>query len=114
MIAIPHRSASGSLDNGWEFDPHERRVLCNVRVGATSVEFGLWVCSPERLVLGAHPFSRVNEECWKVLPERVIRTWSKGRESLETVRSPVHGALGCVGLMLTNTPAYVSQLLELL
>lgn len=114
MLTLPHRSASGALDHGWEYDSTERRILCNVRDGAARLEFGVWICSTDRLVIGAHPITRMNEECWRVLPERVIKTWPNRMERLETIRCSVHGALGCVAILLTNTPAAISAALEAL
>jgi len=114
MLCLRHRSASGDLSHGWEYDEQERAVLCHVREGQLSVEFRVRICSAERLVLGAHPILRLDAETWRIVPERVIRTWPNRVERLETIRCPVNSALGYVTLALTNTPPEVSRLLEAL
>lgn len=114
MISVRHRSASGDLANGWEYLPHERSILCNVRDGSLSVEFRVEVCARHRLVFGAHPIARLDGETWLILPERVIRTWPGRIERLDTIRCPVRAVLGMVGIALTNTPEEVSQVLEAL
>lgn len=112
MICLRHRSASGDLANGWEYDPRERSILCNVRKGALSVEFRVAICSVERPMLGAHPTLRLDAESWRIPPERYIRTWPNRIERLETIRCPIVGELGYVTIALTNTPHDVSEMLE--
>lgn len=114
MISLRHRSASGDLSNGWEFDPRERSILCNVREGQRSVEFRVEVCARERLAFGAHPLARLDGESWLVLPERVIRTWPNRIEKLDTIRCPILAELGTVAIALTNAPEAVSHALEAL
>lgn len=114
MLCLRHRSASGDLANGWEYLPHERSILCNVREGNLSVEFRVEVCARERLAFGAHPIVRLGAEEWCILPERVIRTWPHRQERLDTIRCPVNAALGMRGITLTNAVEDVSALLEAL
>lgn len=114
MICLRHRSASGDLANGWEYLPHERSILCNVRVGQRSVEFRVEVCARERLAFGAHPVVRLGAEEWCVLPERVIRKWPGRIERLDTIRCPVSDELGTICIALTNAPENVSAALEAL
>lgn len=114
MISLRHRSASGDLENGWEYDPAERRVHVAFKMGREEMTFSIEVCAAERLSIGAHPIKRLDAESWRVLPERVIRTWRDRVERLETIRCPFNGIVGYFAIALTNTPADVSALFEVL
>lgn len=114
MQCVRHRSASGSLGEGWEFSAPERSILLNVRDGSVVHEFTVEICARERLVFGAHPIVRISDEEWSILPERVVRVWPGRVERLETIRCPVRASLGMRGIALTNTPASVSCELEAL
>lgn len=84
------------------------------KMGREEMTFSIEVCAQERLVLGAHPLKRISEEQWTVLPERVIRTWREHIERLETIRCPFNGVVGYFAIALTNAPADVSALFEVL
>jgi hypothetical protein len=112
VISLKHRSASGDLANGWEYDAATREIVCSVRQGQRTSEMRVAVCARERLVFGAHPVTRLGSEEWLILPERVILTWPGRVERLETIRCPVRAELGVVGIALTNTPPGVSAQLE--
>ncbi len=114
MICLRHRSASGDVSNGWEFDARERRILCSMRDGRHVVEFGVYVCSAKRPAVGAHPIVRIDSEAFRVLPERYIVTWPKRIETLVTIRCPISDSVAYGNLVLTNTPATVAAELEAL
>lgn len=112
---VRHRSASGELRRSWEFIPEKRRIVVGLDLGAKGVTFAVDVCSPDRPIFGAVPVQRIDSETWRMLPQRVIRTWPGGVERLECMSQPITTTLGPgASIMLSNTPPEVSALLEAL
>ena len=111
MISCRHVSASGALDEGWQF--RARHIEATVRQGATLVHLWIEVCSPERPVFGAAPITRLDGEAWVIMPARFERTWPGGFEVLAASPCPV-GDLLAPGeqLALVNCPERVSEELE--
>lgn len=110
---VPHRTASGSLYRAWEYVADAGRIVVSVELGARDVTFAVDVCSLDQLVFGACPIVRVDAERWRILPQRVIRRWEKGREILEPLAQPITHSLGAgSSLVLCNTPPDVSAQLE--
>lgn len=112
-IYVPHVTASGSLRRRWEYVPTGRRLVVAYESGSLDVHFAIEVCSRERPAFGACTIVRVDEERWRVLPERYVRTWPEGVEALVPLAQPIASSLGHgVSLLLTNAPDDVSALLE--
>lgn len=112
---VPHRTASGSLRRSWEYVAAERRVLVSLDRGAADVTFAVEVCSQERPAFGACPIVRVDEERWRILPSRYVRTWPDGLEELRPLAQPISSSLGHgEAVVLTNTPEAVTAALEAL
>ena len=113
MLTCRHISASGPLDEGWEF--RRGHIEATVRRGATLIHLWIEVCSAVRPRFGAAPIVRLDGEGWIVLPVRFERTWPGGIETLTGSHCPV-GDLLDPGeqLALTNCPERVSAELEAL
>lgn len=75
MLCLKHRTASGSLDELWEYDPARRALDIVCRQGARTFAFRVSVCSPERPRLGAHALVRVSEGAWRLLPLAFYVAW---------------------------------------
>lgn len=114
MICVRHRSASGDLENCWEYVAGEQRVHVSLRMGSEVVSFSVAVCSAERPTIGAHPLRRLDSESWRIPPERYIRTWRNHVELLETIRCPLSDLVGYFTLAITNAPGQVARQLEAL
>ena len=84
-------------------------------MGSHTLVLDMAVCSPARPVFGAHPITRVNDESWRVVPLRYVRTWPGGVERLEALRCPIADLLAPGdSIILTNCPDHVSKQLEAL
>lgn len=114
-VTLRHKSASGRLDNAWEYDAREQRVHAIVRAGAIAATIDVEVCSPERPLMGAHPIKRVNGETWRIEAERYVREWVGGVERLRAIPCPIGDAIGPgTSLTLTQAPPVVGDHLEAL
>ena len=110
---VPHKTASGSLHRRWEYVAEERRIVASVELGAVDVTFAVEICSQERPAFGACPIVRVDDERWRVLPERYVLVWPDGVEELRPIAQPITTSLQAGdSLMLCNAPPDVSALLE--
>lgn len=110
MIVVKHRTASGRLDQLWDFDSARRVLDVVFRLGsAHPVAFTLQVCAPDRARIGAHPIMRLDGESWRVLPA----VFRMEHGMLVPVDAPIHESLGHGGqLVLTHAPADVDAELE--
>lgn len=105
MIFIRHRTASGSLDELWEYDPARRVVILRFRLGAADpVDVDVPVASEERLRFGSWQLVRADGDTWEILPRRY------GMGSLRP--APIHAALGTSSIVLCAAPLNVSTELE--
>lgn len=112
MIQIRHRTASGRLDEMWEFDS-ERRVVDLVlrQAAAKPIAMTIPVCAIDRPRLAAFAMSRFDSESWRILPTRFI--WEGERlVHFEVAIHPVIG--GRVQLVLTHAPPAIDAELEML
>ncbi len=112
MIQIRHRSASGRLDEVWEYDSARRCLDVVLRLGsAAPLAFNIPVCAIDKPRLGAYAMTRLDGESWRVLPTRFI---SYG-ERLVHHESTIHSAFDKrTQLVLTNAPYDVDAELEAL
>jgi len=105
MIQVRHETASGRLDEGWEYDRRHQRILASVRQGAAILALDFLVCSYGLPLFGAHPIMRIDGETWTVHPCRYVRVWPGGVEELRAIGCPVGDMLAPGDqLILTNTP----------
>lgn len=73
MLTLRHRTASGRLDELWEFDPARQVVELVFRLGAGPVRgFTISVCSPEKTTAFAHALMRRDADTWKILPSLFV------------------------------------------
>lgn len=106
MIYVRHRSASGRLDELWEYDPARHVVIATLRQGtAEPIDLTIPIASEARARYGAWKLVREGEDNWKVTPHRF------GSERL--IPHPIHRALGTNALVLLAAPWFVSAELEL-
>lgn len=112
MIEVRHRSASGRLDELWEYDSARRCLEIVLRLGsAEPIAFTLAVCAPDRARIGAHPIMRLDGESFRVLPA-VFRL---EHGMLVPVDAAIHASLGPGSqLVLTHAPADVDAELQAL
>lgn len=97
------------------YDAESRRVHVALKRGAVSVEFSVAICGGERPRVGAHPIVRVSSESWRVLQLRFWVAFRNRREVLDALPCPISDELDIGdGLLLTNTPGDVDELLEAL
>lgn len=108
-ITVRHSTASGRLDECWDFDVIQQRIEALVRMGGVSVPLEILVCSQERPRVGAHPILRVDSESWRVLPARYVVTWPHRSASLCAVSCPIGDVLAPgQHLILIHAPPTVS------
>jgi hypothetical protein len=109
MINVRHRTASGRLDEAWEFDSARRVLDVVLHLGsAAPIAMTLPVCHPDRARHGAYPIMRLDGESWRVLP--ALFRLESGH--LVPHDQPIHESLGHSILVLTNAPADVDAELE--
>lgn len=114
-VHLRHRTASGSLDNAWEYDPVEQRIRALVRAGSMIGGVDIEVCSPEQPRIGAHPIKRLAAESWRVEAVRYVREWPDGIERLSTIPCPIGDSLSpSASLTLTQSPPSTTAHLEAL
>lgn len=93
-VHLRHISASGALDNAWEYDAKDRRVRAMVRAGSCVGTVDVEVCTTERPRIGAHPIKRVSEESWRIEAVRFVVEWPQGLERLRAIPCPIADAIG--------------------
>ena len=114
-ITLRHKSASGRLDNAWEYDQRTQRVHAVIAAGAIKSSIDVEVCSPERPRIGAHPIKRLNGETWRIEAHRYVREWKNGVERVVAFPCPIGDAIGPgTSLTLTQAPPIVDDQLEAL
>jgi hypothetical protein len=112
-IQVRHASASGRLDEAWQFFKADSRVDVLTHRGSKPLALALYVCSADRPLLGAHPVERVDGETWRVLPARFTPVYSMRQMRLMAVPCAVGGELAPgEHLILNQAPDYVSLELE--
>lgn len=105
MIFVKHRSASGTLDELWEYDPARRVVMLTFRQGAAEpVSVDVPVASEPFARFGAWKIVRGDEQTWEILPHRF------GVVSLRPF--PIHASLGSASVVLCGAPFNVSVELD--
>lgn len=110
-LHVRHASASGRLDELWDYDASERRLDVLVRLGALETSITVQVCSQARPRLGAHPIKRIDGESWRVLPARFVLHGT----TLFPIACPIGDVLvPGEHLILTNAPASVDAELDAL
>lgn len=105
MVSIRHRSASGTLDNMWEYDPERRVLIVVVRNRATTIP----VASEKNPRRFAYAISRKSETTWQVAPAMYFRK----QNDWYAIAIGFDEGL-CDFLFLTHAPADVNQELEAL
>jgi hypothetical protein len=104
LIFVKHRSASGRLEELWEYDPVRKVVMLTFKLGAaTPVHLDVPVSSRHESRFGAWAIQRADGETWEIVPYRF------GGSELRA--HPIHEALGGESVVLTNAPP--GQALEL-
>lgn len=112
-VTVRHATASGRLDELWTFSPASASVEGLVRFGAVSVPFVVRLCSIARPELGAHPIIRIDGQTWRVLPQRYVRKWPRGIETLAPIDCALTDEFPIgASLELICTPESVSEELE--
>lgn len=112
MIHIRHRSASGRLDEAWEFDSARRVLDVVFHLGsAAPVAFTIPVCAIDKPRLGAFAVTRLDGDSWRVLPTRFVLEGEK----LVHFEVSIHPSLDKrTMLVLTDAPYDVDAELEVL
>lgn len=132
MLALRHRSASGRLDQLWEFCAVRGVVEVVFRLAASEpIAVTVKVCHPDRPVLLAHPIMRLDGESWRILPAIFIPAVSVSRDRdrsryvprdcsaragglRDAVPCDLHTAIGSSHIVLTNAPADIDAEMEAL
>ena len=114
VIAVRHVTASGRLDECWSLYAPDARIEALVRMGGVVVPLALYVCSAERPRAGAYRIARIDSESWRVLPELYVTIMMMGRPRLLAVPRAIQELAMGDQMHLANTPADVSEALELL
>lgn len=126
MLQLKHRSASGRLDSGWEYDPARHAVDVYFRTGTVERAFSIRVCHALHPRLWAHQIVRKGGDCWAILPIAFVNdaTVQAGEMFQRTCRPrhgaavtdcPVHAVIGCGEqiVLLAAPPPIVLELEEL-
>jgi hypothetical protein len=114
-IEVRHASASGRLDEAWQFFKADARLDVLTRRGSRPLALALYVCSADRPMLGAHPIQRVSGDTWRVLPARFTPVYSMQQMRLMAVPCAIGGELAPgEHLILNQAPDFVSLELECL
>lgn len=97
MLHVLHRTASGRLDNLWEYDPARRIVMLTLKIGAAPpVHVDVPVATARDPRVGSWTLRRLDEHTWEILPSRY------GDRRL--VPSPIHPSIGSSSVVLVSTP----------
>lgn len=112
MIHVRHRTASGRLDEVWEFDPVRKCMDIVFRLGsAKPVAFTLPICAIDKPRLHAFAISRLDGESWRLLPSRFMFAGDK----LVHVEVAIHHSLDKrTMLVLSRAPSDVDAELDCL
>lgn len=107
MICLKHRTASGSLYESWDYNPHTRILHFEVMRGARTVSVDVLVCSFVRRVALGRPITRADGEAWCLSPMQFSG-------ALVERPSVLDAAIGWEHVLLTHAPEWVSLALEAL
>lgn len=121
FVHVRHRSASGRLDEMWEYDPARRIIELVFRLASEHPSTAsIPVCAPKAARRLAYPIVRIDGETWRIVAARFVESIVELRGNSVTRMLvpepfPIHPRLTCGDhILLCAAPPNVDRELEAL